>query len=511
MKCYVLIFDVTGIQKYVFGSNKLMENLGASYIVTSLFNNYMKEALKQIGLSTNHFDDWILGKKVLKEDPALVYEVLYVGGGNLLIIFNNESACKKLIKTFTKNLLLVAPSLAVATACIEAEYDSFYNNYSEYSKLLFDRITESKNNQAPITTFHNYGITALCPRSGYSADKYYGKDKKFISSVSYRKIEMAESANKIVLTEFSDILGDKYCFTNDLEKLGQSKNEDSHIAVVHIDGNDMGKRFQNVKSVDDLRILSLKVEEITKKSFRYLLKHIVDNIDLIKEALNRDDLPAKDGKEILPLRPIIIGGDDITFVSDGRLGIYFAKIFMEKFEELGKAFSKDNDEGLTSCGGIAIAKTKYPFYRVYRLSEELCSNAKNYKKKNGLKGSFLDFHISHQGISNSLDCLRDFYKCKDGSLIFRPYQINSEGERGLNRLIKNAKIFSSLSRSKVKELRECLTLGKIETKEFIIRNRGKNFILSEFEKNYKEEIFINGYTPYFDIIEFMELYPLNIS
>lgn len=102
----------------------------------------------------------------------------------------------------------------------------------------------------------------------------------------------------------------------------------------------MGKRFHSVKSVDNLRTLSLKVEEITKNSFRHLLKHIVENIASIKESLDREELPIKDGKKILPIRPIIIGGDDITFVSDGRLGIYFAKIFMEKFEELGKAFKK---------------------------------------------------------------------------------------------------------------------------------------------------------------------------
>lgn len=107
---------------------------------------------------------------------------------------------------------------------------------------------------------------------------------------------------------------------------------------------------------------------------------------------------------------------------------------------MAKRLKKDGEEGLTSCVGVAIAKTKYPFYRVYRLAEELCANAKIYKKLNKLKGSFLDFHINHQEVSNTLDCLREFYKCKDGSLIFRPYQINSEGEKGLNRLIRNARV-----------------------------------------------------------------------
>lgn len=153
----------------------------------------MKETLNQIGLSTNHFDDWILGRKILRENPELVYEVLYVGGGNILIILNDEKTCKKLIKTFTKSLLFKAPSLSVASTYIEVEYESFYNNYSEYSRLLFTKISESKNNQAPITTINSYGITAICPRSGYSADRYYSRGiKKNISTVSYKKIEMTE-------------------------------------------------------------------------------------------------------------------------------------------------------------------------------------------------------------------------------------------------------------------------------------------------------------------------------
>ena len=93
-----------------------------------------------------------------------------------------------------------------------------------------------------------------------------------------------------------------------------------------------------------------------------------------------------------PIRPIIMGGDDITFVSPGKLGIYFAEIFMKEFSE--KEVS--DGEKLSSCAGVAITKTKYPFYRGYQLAEGLCSNAKKMarKKKKTLPGLISILHTA---------------------------------------------------------------------------------------------------------------------
>ncbi|MCX7991564.1 MAG: hypothetical protein N2999_05985 [Proteobacteria bacterium] len=514
MKYTVLIFDVTGIQRYIFGSNRLIENLGASYTVSECFNSFLKETLKGMNLSIEHFDSWRDNRSsLLKNNPHLKYEVVYLGGGNIILITTDKAIADDITRRFTKDLLIKAPGLSVASAFIEVDYESFFNEYDSYNGLIFEKLNIAKNSQVVINKPYNFGITAECPRSGDTAEIYYSKDKCYISSVSYVKIKNSQEAKKRIEEEYKGLFQDKFCFTDDLENLWQSKDSDNHIAVVHIDGNNMGRRFRKIKTVAELRKLSIMVENITKNSFRALLESIIEKIDILSSALGRTDIPLYDNKKILPIRPIIIGGDDITFVTDGRLGIYFAKIFMSTFEDLGKSLLDEDGEGLTCCGGVAIARTKYPFYRVYNLSEELCASAKSYKKKNNAKGSFIDFHINHQGISNSIDVIRENnYKTEDGSLIFRPYKIGSYEDRGLERLIENAKKLKGFSKNKIKDLRQALYGGRTEVSEFLIRNKDRHFKLPDFdEKGYAKEVFYEGVTPYFDILEFMELYPLNID
>ncbi|WP_207680406.1 hypothetical protein [Desulfonema magnum] len=50
--------------------------------------------------------------------------------------------------------------------------------------------------------------------------------------------------------------------------------------------------------------------------------------------------------------PIILGGDDITFVCDGKLGICFSKLFIEAFEKQSVSFGRE----LTACAGIAMIR-----------------------------------------------------------------------------------------------------------------------------------------------------------
>ena len=146
----------------------------------------------------------------------------------------------------------------------------------------------------------------------------------------------------------------------------------------------------------------------------------------------------KNNKIILPIRSIIMGGDDITFVCDGRMGIHFAKIFIGNFEK--QKDNNGNNLNLTSCAGIAITKTKFPFYRGYELAEQLCDNAKKVRTKKEDSGSWLDFQIEFGGFSGTLEEIRDSnFRAPQGNLIYRPYKIGDTGEYGFDTFLSNAK------------------------------------------------------------------------
>ena len=77
-------------------------------------------------------------------------------------------------------------------------------------------------------------------------------------------------------------------------------------------------------------------------------------------------------KIFLPIRPILLGGDDLTFVCESRIALNMTQAALDVFskskvEVLGK---------IGACAGIAISRTHSPFSRVYELAESLCGNAK---------------------------------------------------------------------------------------------------------------------------------------
>lgn len=504
MEVYAVLIDTVSIQQYVFGSNKLKNNIGASYLIKDVYDSQLRAVVKSLYPEINdlYYTAWRTSPDVIKIiGPDTVFEIGYIGGGKALLFFKQEDDAKSFIKEWTKGLLINTPGIITAVA-----YDKFdLNDFKNSKDNLFRLLRKNKAEYVPQTVIPRHGLTAECAHTGYSMEIWNKNtaEPQYVSSVANAKIETAKKASDEMEKRFFHELQGRYCFTDELDKLGQSRGENSHIAIVHIDGNNMGKRFKKIGNLEELRELSISVEKATEDSMRLLISTIVQSSSAIKAALGRSEFEKDNGREILPIRPIIIGGDDITFVSDGRLGIYFAKLFIETFE-------KQIVTDLSACAGIAITKTKYPFYRGYALAEELCKYAKNVRKDNGGSGSWIDFHISYGGFSGSLEDIRKtHYTASQGSLLIRPYRIGKDSDEfSFNRLVENTGRLlwkstkdANFPKSKIKELRSVLTLGEDACKTFVNESkaRGRDFI--------SENLFPNTRTPYFDMIELMELYP----
>ena len=107
------------------------------------------------------------------------------------------------------------------------------------------------------------------------------------------------------------------------EDLGQEE-KNNYFAIVHIDGNNMGLKFRTCSTLSDRRKLSCEIKRKTEGAFADLLIKI---IQMIKDNSFGDAISLKSNN--LPIRPLIIGGDDITFVCPATMAIMFTKTLME--------------------------------------------------------------------------------------------------------------------------------------------------------------------------------------
>jgi len=204
------------------------------------------------------------------------------------------------------------------------------------------------------------------------------------------------------------------------------------IAVVHADGNGVGGLFHDfphhVAVAEGTSELSLEqhcewlgtfsraLTTVTEESFRKAVQRVVDG----PASTPPGDLPRGwIGRQIMP---IVVGGDDVTFVCRARLALPLVRAFLCEFAEgtaahgtLSRIVSAYRGTagpgGLTAAAGIAIVKRHHPFSAAYDLAEELTASAKGLLRgAGGCRGrglSVLDVHVAFESTLNPLAVLRE--------------------------------------------------------------------------------------------------------
>lgn len=555
-----ILLDTRGIQKYVFSCNELKTNVGASYIVDRIFNDLMCEVVLPQRFNKSQLEtDWENNStvKMLKND-SINCEVVYIGGGNMLILVRlgdateEKEKCREIVREWSKQILVAAPGLKTGVAI--GDLDISDEGFKASLDKLYAQLKVNQNNILPNVDLPYTGLTKECDVSGKMADAYdYSRgEKRMVSSEVLAKIEAYKYAAKELLGEHEALLKGEYVFADDLEKIGY-KDGESYLSVIHIDGNNMGVKFSACDSLQERKALSKKVQANVKSAFKTLLTSIVDEYDSYSNYLDAKAM-VKDAKKVLPIRPIIIGGDDVTFVCPGRLGIEYAKRFMEAMAELplldeeqhqkmeaalnkdlsAGAKSKKLNDKLSCCAGVAIVKASYPFFRAYELAEQLCSAAKKNSRQDDT--SWMDFAILHGEKTPELAQLRrQQYKAALGDLHFGPYKVAKDYEEhdSLNALLAleerindrkessysvEKALKSKESRSKIKKLRDVLN-GDLHAGNIFLENATKlKYVLKEetgkqevTAKDFWQEKVIDGAkvqaTRFIDAIEIMDFMP----
>lgn len=544
----LVVTEVSQIQRYIFGSNRMRENVGASYLVTQATEDWALEAFKKVAPKNNLCKNGAAEldpNKQIETNSGLDAEILYVGGGNFVALFRQKETAQNFIQKLSRQILTDAPELQLVVACQEYNWDE--NGVSLYEALtaVLKKLESNKRALAPSVPLLGLGVTAVCHSTGLPAIKVHSieEDDYPVSAEVLAKNRNVDLARKRLTSIVIPPEDYNYPIEN-IDLLGRTRGEHSYVAVVHIDGNDMGQRkkeigkkhvepLQNRAYINAIRKFSQGVKKSAEKALEQTIDKLAEKISEEKgnkfiahycrdEAGNEIDLIARlelafaGSGFYLPILPIVYGGDDLTFICDGRLALSLAEEYIRYFEEETKSYL---GEKITSCAGIAIVKSHYPFAQAYGLAEGLCQSAKNYYRtlKADNKGcSCMDWHLAPSGFSGDIKKIREReYAVKTGSLSLRPVTLNDNDPhepRAWPVIKRGALAFQKpewfLRRNKAKALLEALRGGVEYVKQFRFRYNNSRELpdLQTSMRNFPTSGWHGCYCGYFDALELLDWY-----
>lgn len=418
--------EVAKKQNYIFSSNKLADNISNS-------NNIVEVT------SSDYFDDCF--NKIESCTYSAEENLVYSGGGHTVLQFESQEQAINFAKIVTKATMEKFDGLELF--CSQIIYDvskTPSENLNELSQKLERKKSFRKN------LFEETGIGV-----------------ESINKTTMKPLQINQQNPKE--SDFKNFEGFK--FPKDFKEVAC---EEGFISVIHIDGNAMGKRIEKIydeygDNFDGLRESLNNFSKCIQSDFEKAFLNTVEKLEIDEET------------KTFPIRPVILAGDDVCFVTKGSIGIDVATTFLKELSGITNEFDKTN---YSACAGVAIVHTKFPFYKAYQLSEELCDNAKKfssqYDKDRGI--SAIDWHIEYGQLKEHLSEIRADYICEDNScLTLKPLAVVNPKNITIPRffeydyftrfcLILQSNKYN-IARGKVKEMRQPLKQGELETDYYL--------------------------------------------
>lgn len=384
MELKALLFDTRSIQKYIFSSSRLKTQIGASYLVDRIFDDVLLPVIREV-CGAAELDDATWREVALPDWTAMPQKarVAYIGGGNALILLRADAgeAAAEIVRRFSKELLVRCPGLQTGAAIgtVDLASDGSWLSETANRTALVLKLKEQQNTAFPRTTIPYTGLTLAADGADETATSYDASRKRYIAESEAAKLRVATPrqdggalqparAEKALLEKLTSVLTDEEksrfmenaVFPSELDKLGQKETE-NYIAVVHIDGNNMGKKFADLTTLSAYKNKSQEICTATTRAFAELVLSLKE--DSFPFLAQRKDA---EKRRYLPVRPLILGDDDMTFVCAAKVAFDCTAFIMKSLLE----------KGVDTCAGVAILPTAYPFFRGYEIAEQLCDSAK---------------------------------------------------------------------------------------------------------------------------------------
>lgn len=369
---YLLAAEADKIQEFVFRSSRLREVVGASQLL-SRFCNSSDGAL---ALADQH------GGEVVVND-----------GGSFRVIFDGDNAREKAI-AFGADLselyrLSLGGSLSVAEpAPLNGDFRAANDDAGK-------KLRQAKNQRRGVMADPHMPFVAFCASCGISLADQHGrlpeepKDSKerYLCNTCHVKAQerwderLGQLRKFLVAISGGEDQLDCFAWPEDTDTVANyDLRGANYVAYVVADGNGMGTIFGRCNE-SQIRRLSEGLTDAARNSLAASSSRLIARLD------RRSD---KDNREIVPVLPLILGGDDLFALIPAPYALDFARRFCLAWEvELARLVE---DAGLeigqgegkiarpTVAAAVVICKSKYPYALAHRRAEQLLKEAKRHSK-----------------------------------------------------------------------------------------------------------------------------------
>ena len=385
------LYDLTGIQNYIFSSNKLADIVGASYLVQSAIEDLLFAAVAGL-------------------EGA---DVVWWGGGNALVRTVDGHQAREVAQRWSAQLFAVSPGLN--GVCVHAEPKAG-EDYVDLRARMRAALFIKKGAYLPVEPWDGRGVVAPCAVTGWPAVAF--QKEPVSASVKARRGAVAAATQR--MTDMYPLTKGRI-YTNQLDRLGRSEGERSLIAVVHIDGNAMGKRFDDTTGKEE----EMKLSEATRRVGQDALQGTLEWLDARLPELARVHAGGfalyqadESDRECFPVRPVVFGGDDTTLVCDGRIAFDLTAEYLRRWVKATEAEPAFGGPA-HACAGIALLHVHAPVVWGAQLAQELCKGVKKVVTQSGRDGSGFDYEILGDGQAGSVSARREQadYRDPNGNLL----------------------------------------------------------------------------------------------
>lgn len=427
---------IQGIQSFIFQTNELKDIIGASELVEQICTHLFDEFIGETG------------------------DVIVSAAGNIKCIFASEEECRKAVREFPKKVMLAAPGITISEAVVRMTDDM---DFGDAVELLEKRLRTQRNKPFPSITIglmgmersRKTGLPAVIETENDFVD--IGTKKKREQN-NWNEIKKGSSTTHRLYEKSLGMRFDRDVFAFNLEDMASNNN---WLAIIHADGNGLGEVVAAIGNNPDLlKAFSKGLNNASIEASRIAFKEMREQHGL-----------SFDGNHIIPFRPVVLGGDDLTMICRADLALPFSQSFIRHFEEETKKMMdalKGNGaiphNCLTACAGIAYIKSSYPFYYGYHLAEALCERAKRDAKRGNRvpAPSCVMFHKVQSSFVESFDEIvkKDLQPYEGNSFEFGPYYLAPQENRWtIDELSKQVKLLGSKAGNAVKsDIRQWMTL-----------------------------------------------------